>query len=208
MTDIITFTITGMVFGLTAGLSPGPLLTLVITETLIHGRTEGIKVAISPLLTDVPIILVTVFILSKLAGFESILGIISLLGGLFIIYLGVISFKAKDIETDTNIIKPKSIRKGVIANTLNPHPYLFWITVGAPLLFKSFNISLGAALSFIISFYFFLVGSKVLIALIVDKSRNYLKNSMYKWIMRILGLILLIFAVIFIRDGLKLFGIL
>jgi len=208
LTDIITFTITGMVFGLTAGLSPGPLLTLVITETLIHGRTEGIKVAIAPLLTDVPIILVTVFILSKLADYDSILGIISLLGGLYILYLGVISFKAKEIEIDTKIIKPKSIRKGMIVNTLNPHPYLFWITVGVPLLFKSFNISLSTGLSFIVSFYIFLVGSKVLIALIVNKSRNYLKNNKYKWIMRILGLILLIFAVIFIRDGLKLFSIL
>jgi threonine/homoserine/homoserine lactone efflux protein len=208
LTDIITFAITGIVFGLTAGISPGPLLTVVITETLTHSRKEGIKVAIAPLLTDIPIILVCIFILSRLNDYDSILGIISLLGGLFIIYLGVESFKARDIEIDANTIKPKSIRKGIVVNILSPHPYLFWITVGAPILFRSFNISLGTSLVFIVSFYTFLVGSKVLIAILVHKSRDYLKNKNYRWIMRILGLVLLVFAVIFIRDGLKLFGIL
>jgi threonine/homoserine/homoserine lactone efflux protein len=207
LTDIVTFTITGIVFGLTAGISPGPLLTLVITETLTHGRNEGIKVAIAPLLTDVPIILATIFILSKLDDSDSILGVISLLGGLFIVYLGVTSFKAREIEINTKTIKPKSIRRGIIVNILNPHPYLFWLTVGVPLLFKSFNISPGNALAFIISFYAFLVGSKVIVAMLVHKSRNYLRNKNYKWIMRVLGIVLLVFAGIFFRDGLKLLGI-
>ncbi len=197
-----------MVFGLTAGISPGPLLTVVITETLIHGRREGIKVAITPLISDIPILLACIFLLSKLNDYDSILGIISFLGALFIVYLGVVSLRAKDIEIDTKIVKPKSIRKGIIVNTLNPHPYLFWITVGVPLLLKSFNISLGTSLAFLISFYTFLIGSKVFIAILVHKSKNYLNNKNYKRIMRILGAILLVFAVLFIREGLKLFSIL
>ena len=36
----------GIVFGLAAGLSPGPLITLVVSETLKNGKKEGIKVAI------------------------------------------------------------------------------------------------------------------------------------------------------------------
>ncbi len=112
MRDIITFTITGIVFGLTAGISPGPLLTVVVTETLTHGKKEGIKVAISPLITDIPIVLLCIFILSKLNNYNSILGIISFIGGLFIFYLGLKSLKTKDIEIDNKTIKPKSIRKG------------------------------------------------------------------------------------------------
>jgi threonine/homoserine/homoserine lactone efflux protein len=205
--DIVTVTITGIVFGLTAGISPGPLLTLVITETLTHSRKEGIKVAIAPLLTDIPVILITIFILSKLDDYDSILGVISLLGGLFIIYLGVVSFKAREIEIDTKTIKPKSIRRGIIVNALNPHPYLFWLTVGVPLLFRSFNISLSTALAFIISFYTFLVGSKIIVAMLVHKSRNFLRNKNYRRIMRILGIVLFVFAAVFLRDGLKLLSI-
>ena len=49
-------TLFGVVFGLAAGLMPGPLLALVIQQTLRHGPGEGIKVAAAPLLTDLPIV--------------------------------------------------------------------------------------------------------------------------------------------------------
>jgi len=83
MNDTIPFLTAGIIFGLTAGMSPGPLLTLVITETLKHNKSEGIKVAIAPLLTDIPIIVVTLFVLSKLANSDIALGIIAILGDYF-----------------------------------------------------------------------------------------------------------------------------
>jgi threonine/homoserine/homoserine lactone efflux protein len=39
---------TAVVFGLSAGLSPGPLLTLVIAETLKRGIAAGIRIAVAP----------------------------------------------------------------------------------------------------------------------------------------------------------------
>ena len=47
----------GLVYGLSAGFSPGPLMALVISQTLKHGIREGAKVAVAPLITDLPIIL-------------------------------------------------------------------------------------------------------------------------------------------------------
>ena len=78
----------GAVLGLSAGFAPGPLLTLVISETLQHGIKSGLKVAIAPIITDLPIIIVTLFLISKLSNFHEILGIISLIGGCFILYMG------------------------------------------------------------------------------------------------------------------------
>lgn len=42
----------GAVLGLSSGLSPGPLLALVISETLRHGVKAGVKVALAPIITD------------------------------------------------------------------------------------------------------------------------------------------------------------
>ena len=56
----------GTVLGLSAGFAPGPLLTLVISETLQHDIKSGIKIALAPIITDLPIIILTLFILSKL----------------------------------------------------------------------------------------------------------------------------------------------
>jgi threonine/homoserine/homoserine lactone efflux protein len=46
----------GLSLGLGAGLAPGPLLALVIRSTLQDGAAAGVRVAFSPLVTDVPII--------------------------------------------------------------------------------------------------------------------------------------------------------
>ncbi len=39
--------ISGLVFGLSGGLTPGPLLALIITQSLRYGPREGIRIAIA-----------------------------------------------------------------------------------------------------------------------------------------------------------------
>jgi threonine/homoserine/homoserine lactone efflux protein len=207
MTQTITYLTMGAVFGLTAGISPGPLLTLVISETLRHNKTEGVKIAVAPLITDIPIVLLTIFILSKMASSDIVLGLISILGGIFIAYLGYDSIRSKGIEIDVQNLKPKSIRKGIIVNILSPHPYIFWLMVGAPITVKAYQASPVAAFVFIIAFYVMLIGSKISIALIVDKSRAVLKNKVFIWTIRILGLVLLIFAILLIKEGIRYLGL-
>ena len=208
MSETVSFLFIGALFGLTAGISPGPLLTLVIAETLKHNKTEGIKVAIAPLLTDIPIIMVTLFVLSKVSHLDSILGTITVLGGIFVAYLGYESIRTGGLGIDFQKSNPKSIRKGVIVNALSPHPYLFWLIVGAPIAFKAYQVSLSGAIAFVIAFYVLLVGSKIGVALLVDKSRTFLQNRAYIWTMKLLGIALFVFAALFIKEGLKLFGIL
>ena len=207
MTQTITYLTMGAVFGLTAGISPGPLLTLVISETLRHNKTEGVKIAVAPLITDIPIVLLTIFILSKMASSDIVLGLISILGGIFIAYLGYDSIRSKGIEIDVQNLKPKSIRKGIIVNILSPHPYIFWLMVGAPITVKASQASPVAAFAFIIAFYVMLIGSKISIALIVDKSRAILKNKVFIWTLRILGLVLMIFAILLIKEGIRYLGL-
>ena len=57
----------GLSLGLGAGLAPGPLLALVVTSTLERGFGAGVRVAIAPLLTDAPIIGLTVAVVSSVS---------------------------------------------------------------------------------------------------------------------------------------------
>ena len=207
MLDSITFLLSGIVFGLAAGLSPGPLLTLVISETLKHNKKEGFKIAIAPLITDLPIIILTIFVISKLSSFNFILGTISIMGAIFIAYLAYESITIKGINLDLQKVKAQSFKKGIIANFLSPHPYMFWFVVGAPTVLKAFNINILSAIFFIIGFYFCLVGSKLSVALIVEKSKSFLKSNVYIYTIKLLGLVLLVFAIIFVKNGLNLFGL-
>ena len=196
--------ITGMVLGLSAGLSPGPMLTLVISQTLRHGIREGVKVALAPLLTDTPIVLACLLFLSVFSDMRPALGVISMFGGFYLFYLGLnsIRFKTVDFQED---VDPKSLKKGLMVNFLNPSPYMFWVSIGGPLVIKTSSTSLVAAAAFVIPFYVLLVGSKIVVAIVSGRSRNLLKSRHYTIILRILGLVLMGFGVMFLRDGLRYF---
>ena len=204
MASELSFLISGIIFGLSSGLIPGPLLTLVISETLKHGIREGIKISIVPLLSDLPIVLVTILILTRLSDIRPALGIISILGAIFLVYLAVesLSFKGSDIDTET---KPQSLKKGLITNLLNPNPYIFWLSIGAPTTVKAMDIGLLSASLFILSFYFSLVGSKIMVAFVTGRSRHFLKSRNFIYTIRVLGLVLLIFAALFLKNGLGYF---
>jgi threonine/homoserine/homoserine lactone efflux protein len=203
---MVNFLTMGSILGLSAGFAPGPLLTLVISETLQHDIKAGVKVALAPMIKDLPIIMLTLFILVKLSGFHKVLGIISCMGGFFVLYLGWQSIVTKGVELNLQGTRPRSLAKGIIVNTLNPHPYLFWFGVGGPTVTKAMNLGMLAPLAFIGSFYVLLVGSKILIALLVGKSRSFLTGKGYIYTMRLLGVALCALAIILFRDGFKLLG--
>jgi len=202
MAEEISYLLTGIMFGLGAGLTPGPLMTLVFTETLKHGTREGIKVSMAPLITDSPIIIISIFLLSELSDINLIIGIISVIGAGYVVYLGYESITFKGIDLDEDKIAPQSIRKGILANVFNPNPYIFWVSVGAPIILKAVQVNWISAFSFLFAMYFFLVGSKITTAIILGKSRHMLKNKYYIYLLRGLGIALLIFAFIYFKDGL------
>jgi threonine/homoserine/homoserine lactone efflux protein len=203
---MLEFLSAGILLGLAAGFAPGPLLVLVISETLRHGIKAGLKVSMAPLITDVPIILVSLLLLNRLAQNKPILGCISIFGGLFIFYLAYESLKTRGVDLNLSAIRTGSFKKGVITNALNPHPYIFYMTVGSPIIYRSIQQHILATLSFVGSFLLLLVGSKVVLALVVGRSRTFLKGRLYIWVMRILGVLLIIFSIVLLRDGFELLG--
>jgi threonine/homoserine/homoserine lactone efflux protein len=205
---MLSFLTTGTILGLSAGFAPGPLLALVVSETLQHDMKAGVKVALAPILTDLPIIVFTLFILAKLSRFHHILGIISIIGACFLLYLGIKNIQTKGVQINISTSAPKSLQKGILVNALSPHPYLFWFSVGGPTTIKAMAVSLPAALFFIGSFYVLLVGSKIFLAVLVGKSRSFLQGNTYIFTMRLLGGVLIILAGILFRDGFHLLNIL
>jgi threonine/homoserine/homoserine lactone efflux protein len=208
MIEGLEFLFSGVIFGLAAGASPGPLLALVFSETLKYGRKEGIKIAVSPLITDLPIVLFVLFILLSLTGYNFVIGTISLFGACYLIYLGVENLKVKINRFEVELAEKGALKRGVIANFLSPHPYLFWLSIGGPMIFKSLDVHISATVLFILGFYSLLIGSKIGIVLIVEKSKSFIKSKHFLYIVRVLGITLILFALIFVKDGLKLIGLL
>jgi threonine/homoserine/homoserine lactone efflux protein len=95
-----------------------------------------------------------------------------------------------------------SLRKGVITNLLNPHPYLFWIGVGAPLLVRGYQEHGPAApMLFLGAFYACIVLAKVSLALLAARSRMFLRGRAYGLLLKALALLLAAFGLLLLRDA-------
>jgi threonine/homoserine/homoserine lactone efflux protein len=196
----------GILLGLSAGIAPGPLLMLVISETLRHGTRAGITVALAPIITDLPIIAASLLVLANLAGYGPVLGVVSLFGSLFLCYTGYQTLRVTPVDLALPGSENRSLAKGILTNLLSPHPYLFWITVGTPLVYRTLEQGPLSLAAFLGGFYLCLVGSKVMLAVGVGRSRALLRGRPYLYSMRLLGLLLLLFALLLLKDGLKLLG--
>ncbi len=201
---------TGALFGLSAGLAPGPLLALVISQTVRHGLGQGVRVALAPLITDLPIVVVSALVVGTVAGASGPLAIITLAGAAFVTWLAWDTWRAQppgELPAGETAPAARSWTRGVVANGLSPHPWLFWIAVGAPTLLSAYATGgMPRAAAFLLGFYGCLLGSKLGIALAVGRTRGRVAGRGYRLTMRVLAVLLAAFAVGLLREGLLLLG--
>ena len=190
----------GLSLGLGAGLAPGPLLALVIRTALQDGAAAGVRVAFSPLVTDVPIILVAVLLAASLP--EEVLGVLGIVGGAFVVWLGIEALREEPgpAEAVAGAAAPqRDLLRGALTNALSPHPWVFWLTVGAPILAKG-----GAAdfVLFLAAFYLLLIGTKVALAMGIGAGRERLMEGRgYALLLRASAVLLLATGVLLAVEG-------
>jgi hypothetical protein len=139
---VIPFITAACLLGLSSGFSPGPLLTLVIAQTVMHGVKEGIKVALAPLITDALIITVAVSVLSRFARVNAVLGWISICGGLFVVYLAWETFRAPGPGGPGRETGPVSQQGNSRQCPESPSVHLL-VAVGAPMMVRAREESLA-----------------------------------------------------------------
>jgi len=144
--------------------------------------------------------------LSQPCGFENH-EVGDIAGGAFVLYLAWDSFRPARVDPEAPAEPPRSWFKGIVTNLLSPHPWLFWLTVGAAILAKAIAQSWLVAAAFLCGFYLLLVGSKVLVALMAGRSRDLLAGRPYRVVMRVLAVLLGVFAILLFREGLRLLAV-
>ncbi|NLN92367.1 MAG: LysE family transporter [Candidatus Hydrogenedens sp.] len=198
---MISIMVTGIFLGLSSGLSPGPLMTLVIGKSLQHGPREGIKMALAPVITDCAIIILSLLLFHSLAHLKPLLLLLSFCGALLLLYLARENWCNPLPDTATLSEKQHSLLEGALVNVLSPHPWLFWFTIGAPVLYTAWKQQPAQAFLFLSSFYLFLIGSKVVTALSFGIYGRFLQDKYRIIIMRVLSCVLVFFAVLLLWKG-------
>ena len=145
----------GIGYGFAAAAQPGPFQTYLISQTLLSGWKRTLPAAFAPLLSDGPIIVLSLLLLSQVPPwFQRFL---FLAGGLFVLYLAYGNYKSwKDFDPDlpySQTENQQSIFKAALINALNPNPYIFWSLVTGPILMNAWRETAVYGVGFITGFY-------------------------------------------------------
>jgi threonine/homoserine/homoserine lactone efflux protein len=177
----LSWLLLGAGIGLFAGLSPGPVLTLVVAETLRGGWLRGSAVAAGPLLADGPIILVGLLVLAQLP--PPLMPAISVVGGAFLLYLALstaLNARRATVPRGQRLAARGGLLTGLLARALSPNPYLFWFLVGTPALLQAQQQGGASALAFLVGYYTTIVGSNVGLAVALHRWLGLLSDRVYR----------------------------
>ena len=188
----------GIALGIIEGIKPGPLLTMVIRESLSKGLKAGMWTAAAPIFTDGPMIIASLLLAGWMATQPSILFSISLLGALFLTKMGLECFSLEVPDPDnTDIDASGSFKRGIVTNLLNPHVYMFWFLIGGPLMASAAEQEPLAPILYAICFLITIILVKASIAWLFVGGGTWLSPRKYRIAMVICGLAMLGFAASF-----------
>lgn len=194
----------GLTLGAAAGVSPGPLLVLVVTSAMRSGWAAGVLVACAPLVTDALIVALTLSVLDALP--VTTLAWVALVGAAFVFWTGVRTI----IEARTATVTPpgtmppgaarQALGQAAMVNLLSPHPWIFWAAVMGPLTVDTWRGEPGSAVVLVAGFYVSIVGAKALIGVLVGQSRHRLGDRGYGRALVVGGFLLIAAALVMVGE--------
>ncbi len=156
--------IAGAGLGVLASLSPGVLQAYLIQQTAHYGWRRALPSVLAPLLSDLAVILLVVFLLTRVSA--AWLRLIRAVGGCFMLYLAWEAYGAlRQGGRPPPLVPPaipRSFLNAVVANGLSAGPYIFWGVIAGPLLLRIWAVSAVDGAGFLLAYYVALIGTYAL----------------------------------------------
>jgi threonine/homoserine/homoserine lactone efflux protein len=145
----------GMTYAFAAAVQPGPFQSYLMSQALSRGWRHTLPAALAPLVSDGPIILLVLLVLSRVPAWLQ--DALQVAGGFFLLYLAYGAWKAwRDYAPGAPAPAQSSqqtLLKASLVNLLNPNPYLAWSLVMGPLLIRGWNEAPANGLALLVGFY-------------------------------------------------------
>ena len=206
---VLSLSVAGVALGVIEGIKPGPLLTMVIRETLSGGLRAGVWTAAAPIFTDGPLIIVSLLAASWISTRPSILIVISILGAAYLLKMGLECFSIEPPSSDlAEVDVSDSFKRGVLTNLLNPNVYIFWFLIGGPLMASVADEEPLAPVAYAVTFLVSIIIVKSIIALAFDRTRGNLSRRSYSIMLSLCGVAMIFFAIGFTYQAYDLYQVL
>ena len=174
--NLLAYLLQGAGYGFSAAAQPGPFQTYLISQTLRNGWRRTLVAALAPLVSDGPIILLVLLVLTRLP--EAFRLALQLVGSLFILYLAWGAFRAWRRLNAQAALAPaagagtQSLVRAGLMNALSPGPWIYWSLVTGPILARGWRATPANSVAFLAGFYGVMIASLVVIILVFGSVRR------------------------------------
>ncbi len=204
------------IIGFSGAMMPGPVTTLIVSETARRGFIAGPLITIGHVLLEAVMVTALFFGLGDLLKQNAVAGSIGLLGGAFLLWMGadivrnawlgrVSLATRKQAPAPAWTSRGNPVVAGILTSASNPYWILWWATVGSAYLitFRAFGWP---------GMFAFYLGHTLadwvwnnVVAFVVATGRRAMNDKVYRGILIGCGLFLVGLSVYFISSGIGFF---
>lgn len=199
---MLFYVLQGAGYALSATFTPGPFKAFLLGQALKHGFRRAAALALCPLLSDAPIIVLVLAILSQMP--PRLIDALHLIGGTFLLYTAYRFFQIFRAGKSTQAAEAPPGRgmlwQGVLVNFTGPGPWIFWSTLIGPILLRAWAESPALGIAFVVAFYAtFIAGLAGVIGLFSMARR--LGTGFTRWLTLVSALLMLGFGLSELAAG-------
>lgn len=189
---------------------PGPVTTLIITESARRGFIAGLLITIGHVLLELGMVVALFFGLGDMLKQNVVAGVIGLLGGLFLLWMGLDIVRSAwtgkvslDLtrRDDHARVSSNPILAGIVTSIANPYWLLWWATVGAAYLITFRAFGLAGVIAFYIGHTLADWVWNTMVAFVVASGRRVMSDRIYRGVLILCGAFLIALGVYFVDSG-------
>ena len=187
---------------------PGPMFTVCVAESYKKGFWAGPVMVAGHAIPEIMLAVLFSIGLNKFLDDKTVVGVIGIVGGLFLGWLAVKIFVEVRRGVTVDLTTKKDVGwgpliAGIWTSVSNPGWIVWWATIGARYILLSLNHG-------IIGVVFFLVGHEMAdlvwygtVSFLVSRGRGRISDRIYHGVLYACSFLVLVFAVLFLINGIR-----
>ncbi|HDP37201.1 MAG TPA: hypothetical protein ENN27_05025 [Candidatus Atribacteria bacterium] len=197
------FLLEAVLISLSGVMAPGPITAVTLSKGT-KSPHAGAIIALGHGIVEIPLIILILYGFGEILKIPYIKAIIGLLGGLFLLKIGLgllKGIKQTKIDSSKNLRSP--LMAGIILSLANPYFLIWWATIGSILIFRSITFGLLGFFIFMILHWSCDFFWCYFLSALSFKGGQFFGKRLQQVLFAICGVFLLFFSAKFIYDAAK-----
>jgi threonine/homoserine/homoserine lactone efflux protein len=202
--------LSSLLIAYSGALMPGPMLTVVVTETPRQGARAGPLVVLGHAILELTLLILLVIGLGPILKHEAVQAVLQIAGGLMLVWTAVSMIVALarhrvsiDWEGGAGGGKARAVLMGIVSSLANPYWTIWWVTIGLGLLTKAYALGIAGLVAFYLGHITGDLSWYSLVSGALAAGKRFITLRVYRTMLSVVAAFLLVLAAWFLTSGIR-----